>query len=229
MSAIESIKHSNCFDIIQNEINIKDHLKALCKPEKKYNEFVKNENIWHFVNKASQVLSYFILPAVITIPLYFWSKRKLEVISAAKDWNQVNIAFKEKNWDNAIIYLKKLHTPIVQDNLDKVNSFSQYQAHKDIPFISSEAAEEASNEKEYDNLISFTGCLLTYAHLSKASEEFQRQFPNNVEVKFDNVNESVWRNVLRAWCYLGRVRCGGGNCPKTFERMERFLEATKHL
>jgi hypothetical protein len=230
MSGIESIKHSNYFDVFKKEMNdVSEYVKALCKPENEYTDFVKNENIWQRVNEVSKILSYFILPLVITLPLYFWSQRKLEVISAAKSWHQVHIAFREKNWDNAIIHLNKLHIPIVQDELNTINSLSQYNSHRDIPFISSEAAIEASNEKDYENLIIGTAYLLSYVHLSKASEEFQKQFPNNMKLKLEDVNESVWRNVLKAACYIGRMRGGMAFRPEAFKKVDTFLKATNHL
>jgi hypothetical protein len=230
MSGIEPKNFSDYFDTVLSgkdnianiEADIETNLNILCKPKEKYTEFVKNEDRLQVANYIFMFLSCLIVPAVITLPLYFWSKRKLEVISAANTWQAVDTAFHGHKWSEAITCLNKFHAPIIQERLNQVNTVEDYNNERssNIPFISSEAAIEASNvksdeTKRTDYITSSTAYLLARAHLSQASE-FKKELNE----------EEVWRNVLKAKCYFSQIR--GPKHSKTVNNINQFLIDTKH-
>jgi hypothetical protein len=126
MNALNAvIYHTDFFDIVDVDMDkekLNYCLEKLCKSDEDYHEFKANKSVFETINTVSKIFSFFIIPAIISLPLYFWSKRKLEVISAAETWHQVKIEVLNKNWDEAINHLNKLINPEIQQHLNTTNT-----------------------------------------------------------------------------------------------------------
>ena len=225
------IYHTDFLDVIDVDINEKklnNFLEGLCKSDNDYNAFRSNKNALEKVKIVSKIFSFFIIPAIITLPLYFWSKRKLEVIAAAETWHQVKIEVLNKNWDGAINHLNKFINPEIQQQLNTASTFFDGKSNTFSKNFSSQMDRNGCVEQSYDNFVILTSHLLAYAHFKKTSQELKKQFSCD-RVLLSDVQEPIWRNLMKAMYYASRTRGGFSSCPQTSPIAKKFLEATNHF